>query len=986
MAIEVKGIDIIDDDRNIVGANTYNGYVPVNPTRGINSGNGIVGGGNLGADRTLSIRAGDGLTANTTGIHIVTGNGLSVSSSNVYVDEAYLNVRYANYRLLNNTALTFSEQIGIPANTGGVVVYGHAKVGAPSDSPSNAQGAGIYITNLWREHQLHFDSNYKVFHKSGTNVDEFWTTRNLPNPANTATSIVAGNGLTGGGNLAASRTLTVGAGDGISVLATTVNVDNTVVRTSDTKNYSTTGSISAGGITSTNGLTVNAGGLTVTGYSTLNGTLNVNNHIVAKNSLYVDSTNTNIHLWFREASNNATRGVYHYDNVNHALKMQLYAVDNSSSVIARTDLYGDRFASSVPFSGSGSGLTNLPATSLTGTIDDARLPTTVVRTSRTVTAGAGLTGGGALSGNITLTVGKGDGITINATNVAVDSTVVRTSRTVTAGNGLSGGGALSGNISLTVGAGDGITVGATTVGVDSTVVRNVGPVYLVDNQIRFIESNGVNYIQSSNGTVSDYKTLRFAPLDTSAAKFEISNTAVTAGNGMIFAGNGAGLTSVSADAITGILGTDHLPNSVVYNTRTVTAGNGLTGGGALSGNITLTVGKGDGITVNATNVAVDSTVVRSSDDKNYTTTGSISSDGGNFISRYDNGSSYLWFRDSSNNANRGVFYYNRNFNNLTGQLYSLSNTSDVASYFVLAEDKFSSTVPFTGSGSGLTNLPATSLTGTIDDARLPATVVRTSHTVTAGAGLTGGGALSGNISLAIGKGDGITVGATTVGVDSTVMRNNASQTLSGALSVTSTISSNGDIITGGNCFANGDLLLVGNATRAVRFRTPSGVTRGDIIMDSSTGYLDVRLMKFDGGFDTGMSLRPQGIFSIGSGLPPTNLSKLPVTGMFESPVQAIVNGGLYPYNHGLGGVPLFVTVEFRCKVAQDSFLVGDIIEGSFSADPNGDSEGTGLLKTATNITIKIGSNGPGEYVAVRGGGGGIFLESAKWNMVVRAFR
>jgi len=47
----------------------------------------------------------------------------------------------------------------------------------------------------------------------------------------TSVSITAGNGLTGGGTIAATRTLNVGAGDGISVAADTVSVDATVLRT-----------------------------------------------------------------------------------------------------------------------------------------------------------------------------------------------------------------------------------------------------------------------------------------------------------------------------------------------------------------------------------------------------------------------------------------------------------------------------------------------------------------------------------------------------------------------------------------------------------------------------------------------------------------------------------------------------------------------------------------------------------------------------------
>jgi hypothetical protein len=77
----------------------------------------------------------------------------------------------------------------------------------------------------------------------------------------------------------------------------------------------------------------------------------------------------------------------------------------------------------------------------------------------TITAGNGLTGGGNLTANRTLTVGAGDGISVSSTAVAVDSSVVRTTRTITAGDGMTGGGDLSAN---------------RTVSVDSTVIRTTG--------------------------------------------------------------------------------------------------------------------------------------------------------------------------------------------------------------------------------------------------------------------------------------------------------------------------------------------------------------------------------------------------------------------------------------------------------------------------------------------------------------------------------
>jgi hypothetical protein len=65
----------------------------------------------------------------------------------------------------------------------------------------------------------------------------------------------------------------------------------------------------------------------------------------------------------------------------------------------------------------------------------------------------------------TLDVVAGSGISVAADAVAVDSTVVRTTRTVMAGSGLTGGGALSSDLTLNVGAGTLITVGADTVGI-----------------------------------------------------------------------------------------------------------------------------------------------------------------------------------------------------------------------------------------------------------------------------------------------------------------------------------------------------------------------------------------------------------------------------------------------------------------------------------------------------------------------------------------
>ena len=112
------------------------------------------------------------------------------------------------------------------------------------------------------------------------------------NTATTATnlnrSVIAGNGLSGGGLLTADRTLNVGAGDGISVAADSVAVNGTVIRNSGnqtiggTKTFTSTisGSINGNANTATNlsRSVLGGNGLTNTGTGSLNGqsvTLNV---------------------------------------------------------------------------------------------------------------------------------------------------------------------------------------------------------------------------------------------------------------------------------------------------------------------------------------------------------------------------------------------------------------------------------------------------------------------------------------------------------------------------------------------------------------------------------------------------------------------------------------------------------------------------------------------------------------------------------------
>lgn len=104
-------------------------------------------------------------------------------------------------------------------------------------------------------------------------------------------------------------------------------------------------------------------------------------------------------------------------------------------------------------------------------IQDADLPSTIVRTSRQVLAGNGLTGGGNLGSDVTLTVGAGTLISVSTSQVSIASGSAY--QYIGTGSGatpswrnlseLAGDGLASSGVALNVGAGNGLTVSANSI-------------------------------------------------------------------------------------------------------------------------------------------------------------------------------------------------------------------------------------------------------------------------------------------------------------------------------------------------------------------------------------------------------------------------------------------------------------------------------------------------------------------------------------------
>jgi hypothetical protein len=188
---------------------------------------------------------------------------------------------------------------------------------------------------------------------------------------------------------------------------------------------------------------------------------------------------------------------------------------------------------------------------------------------------------------------------------------------VTAGTGLT----QSGN-TLNVGAGTGITVAADAVSLDTTYTDT-----------RYLNATGPDTgtgLYTTGGSGSGWKVNDFAdPIDTrqfgSAFSFYSTGDVYRGGmlhdyasnrlslnytGGSILLNSPAVTVSSDPDQAMEVATKQYVDNAdltKVPTTRTLTAGNGLTGGGDLSANRQLDVGAGTGITVAADTVALDTT-------------------------------------------------------------------------------------------------------------------------------------------------------------------------------------------------------------------------------------------------------------------------------------------------------------------------------------------------------------------------------------------
>jgi hypothetical protein len=481
----------------------------------------------------------------------------------------------------------------------------------------------------------------------------------------------------------------------------------------------------------------------------------------------------------------------------------------TSVAISGTD--GIDVDSGSPITSSGTitlGLSNIPNSSL-------------ANSSVTVTAGSGLANGGSVSlgGSVTLNVGAGTGIQVNANDVALD--YAGTDNFIDSATNLEGT-----DIALT----DTIVYHDAT---DNNVKKGLVSDLPFSNNSGTVTSVGITagaLIDVSNSPITTSGNITVAvdlsELSTSTSNgdgdfFVVVDTAnaqkkLTKGNINIsgfnndagFTTNTGTVTSVAISGSDGIdidsgspitgsgtiaLGLSNVPNSSLANSSItingtavslggsidvgditeVTAGNGLTGGGS-SGSVTLNVGAGTGISVAADTVGLDTSNTRNVDHASVSiSAGTGLSGGGTIASNRTISLDYAGtdnFIDSATNLEGTgialtdtIVYHDATDNNVKKGLVSdlpfTNSSGSVTSVAISGTDGID-----VDSGSPIT----TSGTITLGLSNVPnASLANSSVTVTAGNGLANGGSVSlgGSVTLNVGAGTGLVANANDVALD-----------------------------------------------------------------------------------------------------------------------------------------------------------------------------------------------------------------------------
>ena len=393
-----------------------------------------------------------------------------------------------------------------------------------------------------------------------------------------------------------------------------------------------------------------------------------------------------------------------------------------------------------------------------GTVPNAGL----TNSSLTVTAGSGLANGGSVSlgSSVTLNVGAGTGIVVNANDVALD--YAGTNNFIDSATNLEGTSIAGGDTIVYHDATDNnVKKGFVS---DLPFSNNSGTV----TSVAISGSDGIDVDSGSPITTSGTIALGLSNIPNSS----LANSSVTVGTTAISLGSSsttlAGLTSVTSTAFVGDLTGDVNGNASTAdtwaNSRTLTLGTDLSGNVSFNGsaNFTLNASIVSGA-VGSTELATNAVTTTKITDGNVTNAKLANS---SFTVNAPSGSDpvvplggTLNFTSSDSSVTIA--------GNSTTDTIDLIVAGSVNTY--VTGGTFTSGTLSLGLNDGSSAQDITGLWSSIPNSAL----ANSSVTVTAGSGLVNGGSVSlgGSVTLNVGAGTGISVAADTVGLDTSNTRN-----------------------------------------------------------------------------------------------------------------------------------------------------------------------------------------------------------------------
>lgn len=446
---------------------------------------------------------------------------------------------------------------------------------------------GLRYTGIFRDVT---DSRWKFFEGYDSSIDSSTTIINTSNPGFTLSDVQAGTfygALSGNASSATTATqLTTGR-----TFSLTGDITATGVSFDGTGNVQLTTVYNPGSIVNDD---INASAaIADTKLATISSSGKVQNSATT-----ATNANTASAIVARDASGNFSAGTITADINRDAFTTVTAGVYGSAALVPVITVDANGFIDSIgEVSVAGVSATTFDSATATYTISTADGGSYATRVySQELTRTAVSAGTGITYSSSTGVIATNDGAIVhdNLSGFVSNEHIDHSTVSITAGAGLTGGGTIAATRTLNIGAGTGITVNADDIAISNTGV--VAATYGDSSTIPRITVNAQGQITAVVGaTVNIPPGYGDADVDAHLS----GGTGITYSAGVISTNDG----QIIHDNLSGFVSDEHVAHSGV----TITAGSGLTGGGTIAASRTLNVGAGSYIIVNADDVAVDAT-------------------------------------------------------------------------------------------------------------------------------------------------------------------------------------------------------------------------------------------------------------------------------------------------------------------------------------------------------------------------------------------